>query len=75
VPPPLAVQLAALPKPATKLPPPLLLDDQGRQVDATGKLIELPRAVAAALAPGALQQQQQQQLEEEQRRREAAAAK
>jgi hypothetical protein len=75
VPPPLEAQLAALPKPATKLPPPLLLDDQGRQVDASGKLIELPRAAAAALAPGALQQQQQLELEQEQRRREADAAR
>lgn len=53
----------SLPKPATKLPPPLLLDDQGRQVDATGKVVE--RAPAPVLqAPGAQLQQEQQKEED-----------
>lgn len=47
-------------KPVTKLPPPLILDEQGREVDAAGNPIERP-AEAQAQAPGADQQQQQEE--------------
>ena len=49
------------PKLATKLPPPLILDEQGREVDATGKPIERP----VVQAPGPQQQEQQQKEPEE----------
>lgn len=55
---PPAAAPAAPPKPTTKLPPPLILDEQGRQVDATGKPIERPKE-APGQAPGAQQQEQQ----------------
>jgi hypothetical protein len=51
----------SLPKPATKLPPPLLLDAQGRQVDAAGKVLER----SLAQAPPTQQQQQEQQQQKE----------
>jgi hypothetical protein len=59
-----AATLGAKPRPTTKLPPPLLLDDQGRELDpATGKPIE--RAAAAALQVPAAKQQQQDEAEAE----------
>lgn len=53
-----AAALGAKPKPATRLPPPLILDDQGRELDpATGRPVE--KAAPAALQAPAAQQQQQ----------------
>lgn len=68
----------SLPKPVTKLPPPLILDDLGREVDETGKPIEQQKREKEfeTLAEKKKQLQKvQKQQEKEQKQKEIDAEK
>ncbi len=64
---PAAPAAPAAPKPVTKLPPPLILDEEGREIDPlTGKPVERrPEPQAPGLPSAAAQLQQEQQKAEE----------
>lgn len=68
---PAAPPAPAAPKPVTKLPPPLILDDEGREIDPlTGQPIERRPEPQAPAPPSAAAQ-----LQLEQQKAEEAAAK